>query len=105
MSITLGEREYFKNIPAIRYEGPKSDNPLAFRWYDADRKVGGKTMREHFRFAMAYWHTLCGSHQAIYDLLSDSLPPAATPCDTLASTSSADHSRPSAKRMRSMRLT
>jgi xylose isomerase len=61
MSITLGEREYFKNIPAIRYEGTKSDNPLAFRWYDADRKVGGKTMREHFRFAMAYWHTLCGT--------------------------------------------
>lgn len=61
MSITLGEREYFRNIPAIRYEGPKSDNPLAFRWYDAKRKLGDKTMSEHFRFAMAYWHTLCGT--------------------------------------------
>lgn len=61
MSITLGDREYFKDIPKIKYEGTKSDNPLAFRWYDADRKVGGKTMREHFKFAMAYWHTMCGT--------------------------------------------
>ena len=52
---------YFSSIAPIRYEGPKTDNPLAFRWYDADRKVGDKTMKEHFRFAVAYWHTLCGT--------------------------------------------
>jgi xylose isomerase len=61
MNIHLGDREYFKGIPQIKYEGPKSDNPLAFRWYDAERKVGGKTMREQFKFAVAYWHTLCGT--------------------------------------------
>lgn len=43
----------------IRYEGPKTDKALAFRWYNPDQKVLGKTMREHFRFAVCYWHTLC----------------------------------------------
>lgn len=51
---------YFEGIEKIRYEGPETDNPLAFRWYDADRVVGGRRMREHFKFAMAYWHTLGG---------------------------------------------
>ncbi len=43
----------------IRYEGPKTDKALAYRWYNPDQKVLGKTMREHFRFAVCYWHTLC----------------------------------------------
>jgi xylose isomerase len=42
------------------FEGPDSDNPLAFRWYDADRQVGDKTMAEHLKFAVAYWHTMKG---------------------------------------------
>jgi len=53
----IGKKEYFPGIGKIRYEGPASDNPLAFKFYDADRKVGGKTMREHLRFAVAYWHS------------------------------------------------
>ncbi len=53
----VGKKEYFHGIGKIRYEGPMSDNPLAFKFYDADRKVGGKTMREHLRFAVAYWHS------------------------------------------------
>ncbi|QNL49482.1 xylose isomerase [Olivibacter sp. SDN3] len=57
MSIILGEREYFKGIGKIKYEGPKSDNPLAYRWYDAERVIAGKTMKEHLRFAVAYWHS------------------------------------------------
>jgi xylose isomerase len=61
MNVCLGSREYFKGIGKIQFEGPKSDNPLAFRWYHADQLVGGKTMGEHFRFAVAYWHTLCGT--------------------------------------------
>lgn len=61
MQITLGERTYFPNIPQIKYEGRDTDNPLAFRWYDADRVVGGKTIGEHFKFAVAYWHTFCGT--------------------------------------------
>jgi xylose isomerase len=61
MKLTLGDKEYFKGIRQIKYEGKESDNPLAFKYYDAGRKVGKKTMEEHFRFAMAYWHTFCGT--------------------------------------------
>jgi xylose isomerase len=50
---------FFPGVGPIPYEGPASDNPLAFRWYDARRVVLGKPMAEHFRFAVAYWHTLC----------------------------------------------
>jgi xylose isomerase len=59
MSVLLGEQEYFKGIPQIKYEGPESDNPLAFRWYDENRVVAGKTLKDHFRFACAYWHSFC----------------------------------------------
>ena len=52
-------KEYFVGIPKIAYEGPKSKNPLAFRYYNPDEVIAGKTMREHLRFSMAYWHTLC----------------------------------------------
>ncbi|TDB66039.1 xylose isomerase [Arundinibacter roseus] len=61
MSILLGDREYFKGVGKIAYEGPESDNPLAFRWYDENQIVAGKSMKEHLRFAVAYWHTLCGT--------------------------------------------
>jgi xylose isomerase len=49
--------EYFKDISSIPYEGPDSKNPLAFKYYDEDKKIGNKTMRDHLRFAVAYWHT------------------------------------------------
>ena len=55
----IGNREYFPGISRIPYEGPESDNPLAFKAYDEDRVVAGKTMREHLRFAICYWHTFC----------------------------------------------
>ena len=49
--------EYFKNIKKIQYEGKEFDNPLAFKYYNENEVVGGKTMKEHLRFAVAYWHT------------------------------------------------
>jgi xylose isomerase len=49
----------FPTVDRIAYEGPESDNPLAFRWYDAERIVLGKPMREQLRFAVCYWHTFC----------------------------------------------
>ncbi|MBC7902239.1 MAG: xylose isomerase [Gemmatimonadaceae bacterium] len=49
--------EYFKGIAAIKYEGPKTDNPLAFRWYDSKKVVAGKPMKDYLRFACAYWHS------------------------------------------------
>lgn len=61
MAITLGQKEYFKGIGTINYEGPQSDNPLAFRWYDADKQVAGRSMRDWLRFACAYWHSFNGS--------------------------------------------
>ena len=48
------------NVEKIKYEGVKSTNPLSFKYYNPDEVVGGKTMREQLRFAMSYWHTLCG---------------------------------------------
>ncbi|MEL7589201.1 MAG: xylose isomerase [Prolixibacteraceae bacterium] len=59
MTIFKGNKEYFPGIGQISYEGPESRNPLAFRWYDENRIVGGKTMKEHLRFAVAYWHSFC----------------------------------------------
>ncbi len=52
-------KSMFEKFDKIKYEGPDSKNPLAFRWYDENRKVMGKTMKEHLRFAIAYWHTFC----------------------------------------------
>ena len=52
-------KEYFKNVPNVKYEGPKSNNPFAYKFYDADRVIHGKTMREQLKFAMSWWHTLC----------------------------------------------
>lgn len=54
-------QEFFPDIKQIRYEGPDSKNPFAFKFYNPDEKVGGKTMAEHLRFAMAYWHTMTGA--------------------------------------------
>jgi xylose isomerase len=61
MSIVTGEKEFFKGIGQIAYEGPQSKNPLAFKWYDAGKTVGGKTMKDHLRFACAYWHSFVGN--------------------------------------------
>ena len=60
-NVLIGKKEYFSNIGKIKYEGPDSKNPLSFKFYDEEKKVVGKTMREHFRFSVAYWHTLCGT--------------------------------------------
>lgn len=56
----IGNKEYFKGIGEIKFEGKESDNPLAFKYYNPEQVVAGKTMREHFKFAIAYWHTFCG---------------------------------------------
>ncbi len=61
MAITTGQKEFFKGISAIKYEGRESDNPLAFRWYEENKVVAGKPMKEWLRFACAYWHSFCGN--------------------------------------------
>ena len=51
----------FPDVPTIQYEGPQSDNPLAFRWYNPSEIIEGKTMRDHLRFSIVYWHTFRGT--------------------------------------------
>lgn len=59
MEILKGSKEFFPGIGKIKFEGVESRNPLAFRWYDENRIVMGKSMKDWFRFSMAYWHSLC----------------------------------------------
>lgn len=61
MKVITGDKEYFVSIGSIRYEGPTTDNPLAFRWYDENKIVAGKPMKELLRFACAYWHSFVGN--------------------------------------------
>ncbi len=56
----MANSEYFKGINKIPFEGSGSDNPFAFKYYNPDQIVAGKTMRDHFKFAIAYWHSFCG---------------------------------------------
>jgi xylose isomerase len=58
--IYKGKKEAYPGIGKIEYEGKKSKNPLAFRWYNSEEEVGGKQMKDHLRFAVAYWHSFCG---------------------------------------------
>lgn len=58
--IYKGNKEAYPEIGQIKYEGQKSDNPLAFKWYDPEAVVAGKKMKDYLRFAVAYWHTFCG---------------------------------------------
>jgi xylose isomerase len=60
-NVFIGDTEYFPSIGAIPFEGPESRNPLAFKCYQPDRLVAGKTMAEHLRFAVCYWHTFHGT--------------------------------------------
>lgn len=57
----IGNQEYYKGISDIKFEGKNSTNPFAFKYYNPDQMVAGKTMREHFKFAVAYWHSFCGT--------------------------------------------
>ncbi len=61
MKVIKGTKEFFRDIPQIKYEGLESDNPFAFRWYNENKKVRGKTMKEILRFACAYWHSFNGN--------------------------------------------
>ena len=61
MKVITGKQEFFKNIPQIKFEGLESNNPLAYRWYDENKIVAGKTLKDHLRFACAYWHSFCGN--------------------------------------------
>lgn len=59
MSFFKGSKEYFPGIGQIKYEGPESKNPLAFKYYDAEKVVMGKKMKDWLKFTVAYWHSFC----------------------------------------------
>ena len=59
MSFFKGSKEYFPGIDQIKYEGPESKNPLAFKYYDAEKVVMGKKMKDWLNFTVAYWHSFC----------------------------------------------
>lgn len=61
MNVLTGNTAFFKDIPQIKFEGRDTDNPLAYRWYDADKIIAGKSMKDWLRFACAYWHSFCGN--------------------------------------------
>ena len=61
MSVIKGDKEFFPGIGKIVFEGRESDNPLAFNFYDENKIIGGKKLKEIMRFAVAYWHTFCGT--------------------------------------------
>ena len=58
--IITGDKEFYKGVGKVNYEGKESDNPFAYKYYNPDQLVMGKTMQEHFKFAIAYWHSFCG---------------------------------------------
>lgn len=57
--VIIGKQEYFKGIPQIGFEGKESKNPLAFKWYEPSKVIRGKSMEDHLKFAVAYWHSFC----------------------------------------------
>jgi xylose isomerase len=61
MAIVTGDKEFFPSVKSISYEGPQSDNLLAFKWYDENRLVGGKKLKDAARFAVCYWHSFCNT--------------------------------------------
>ena len=61
MAYAIKTKEFFQGIDQIVFEGPESDNPLAYRWYDENRLVSGKPLKQWLRFACAYWHSFCGT--------------------------------------------
>ncbi len=61
LKVAVGKKEYFPGIDQIKYEGPESKNPLAFKWYDPEKVVAGKSLRDHLRFSTAYWHSFCNT--------------------------------------------
>lgn len=61
MQIVKGIREYFPGVGKIKFEGPESDNPLAFKWYDENRVISGKKLKEYIKFSVAYWHSFCNT--------------------------------------------
>jgi xylose isomerase len=60
---------YFPSVEKIKFEGKESKNPMAFRYYDPEKVVYGKTMAEWFKFSMAWWHSLCADLVVVHKFI------------------------------------
>ncbi len=72
--VTIGNQAYFTSVNKIDYEGRESDNPLAYKWYDEHRLIGDASMKDYFKFAVAYWHSFCGNGSDPFGLPTRDLP-------------------------------
>lgn len=72
--VTIGDQVYFTSVNKIDFEGRESDNPLAYKWYDEHRLIGDVTMKDYFKFAVAYWHSFCGNGSDPFGLPTRYLP-------------------------------
>jgi len=70
----MSTKDFFPEIKKISYEGPDSDNPFAFQYYDENRVIAGKSMKDHFRFAVAYWHSFCNENNDPFGVGTRNLP-------------------------------
>src|SRR5690625_7181668 len=70
----MSKNEYFPTVKKIEYKGPDSRDPLSFAYYDENQAVAGTTMMDHFRVAIAYWHTFCNEHTNLFGEGTRSLP-------------------------------
>ncbi|MCI4667941.1 MAG: xylose isomerase [Bacteroidia bacterium] len=59
--VLIGKQEYFPQVSSVSFEGHSSSNPFAYKFYDPARVIAGKSMKDHFKFAVAYWHSFCGT--------------------------------------------
>lgn len=66
MAQIMKKQDYFPGIEKVKFEGPDSKNPMSFRWYNENQMVGGKKMKDHLPFAVAYWHTMIGTGADIF---------------------------------------
>ena len=57
MPVIIGQKEYFKDVKRVGFEGRDTDNPFSYKFYDENKMVLGKPMKDHFNFAVAYWHS------------------------------------------------
>ncbi len=88
----------YSDLPTVKYEGPSSTNPLAYRWYDANRIVLGKTLAEHLRPAVCYWHNFCWKGEDVFGLGNTGRARTssawATPCSSAPGSTKSTRSRP-----------
>ena len=74
MSVIIGQKEYFKDVKRVGFEGRDTDNPFSYKFYDENKMVFGKPMKDHFNFAVAYWHSFVNTGNDPFGVGTKSFP-------------------------------